>query len=241
MAQPIIRGIQAVGAVSIFYTYNSSDGILTLPSNLIKNSLDISDNRDSDDDVGTIDTSSGVPVTGFRLDGEFLRATQQIASSVMVPLLGGGALALTNNNRSGTLTVNCTRATTPDADYSALSGSNVGIFASDTSDSTTTYYDLVTLAQAQQAQYGGDDVGSTITVEFTFNGRTTQLEFQGCTIATVDPVGLAGNDAVNYNVVINYLNWTITYNLSSSTTGTQTNTSGGESEGESGGESGGDS
>lgn len=205
MAQPIIRGVQAVGAVSIYYAYNGNSGTLSLPNNLIKNGS-----------IASISTGSGgVPVVGFRLDGEFLRATQQIASSVMIPILGGGAIALTNNNRSGTLSINCVKSTTPDtSSFAAYTKDGIGIFASDTTDSSTSYYDLITLAQAQQAQYGGDDAGSTITVEFKFNTMTTKIEFQGCTIANIDPLGLSGNDAVNYNVQINYLNWVISYNAS---------------------------
>ena len=36
MSQPIIRGLQAVGAVDIKYRYNSSDGKMTLPSGIMQ-------------------------------------------------------------------------------------------------------------------------------------------------------------------------------------------------------------
>lgn len=210
MAQPIIRGIQAVGAVDIIYHYNSSDGKLTLPSTIVLNA-----NDGTQADTQEIDTSEGVSVCGFRLDGEFLRAVQQIASSVQIPILGGGAVALTNNNRSGTLNINCTKVSTPNgtknddnplgAMYKPSNSAAIG-----TDDPKA--FDLVFLAQAQQAQKGGDSVGATISVIFEFCGLRTVISFEGCTIATVDPIGLAGNDAVNYNVSINYLNWTIEYN-----------------------------
>lgn len=233
MSQPIIRGIQAVGAVDIKYQYNSSDHKLILPTN----SLRINNGTKTEDK--TIDTSGFIHVAGFRLDGEFLRAVQQIASSVQIPILGGGAIALTNNNRSGSLSINATRVSTPSPGttytgdvydtedptkkiHSAgdlvgtgagtmLRGSGIGPLTTDP------VYDLTFLAQVQQAQAGGDSVGATIQVCFAFCGMYTILQFEGCTIASVDPVGLSGNDAVNYNVQINYLNWTANYSAETET------------------------
>lgn len=214
MSQPIIRGIQAVGAVDILYGYNGNSGLLKLPSDVMK----LGDQADT-----TIDTKGGVPVSGFRLDGEFLRAVQQIASSVQVPILGGGAVALTNNNRSGTLNINCTKTSTPTPDGSngnnpagTMYRPNTGAAIGPNRDGV---YDLVFLAQVQQAQPGGDSEGATIKVLFDFCGLTTTISFEGCTIASVDPVGLAGNDAVNYNVSINYLNWTTEISKSKGTVG----------------------
>lgn len=220
MAQPIIRGIQAVGAVDITYEYNSADHKLSLP-----NTIQIDGSS-----APVIETEGGIPVAGYRLDSEFLRAVQQIASSVQIPILGGGAVALTNNNRSGQLSINCTKVSTPAAaetydkevrdevtgkiihnagDLVAgsagamVKGNGIGPI------SDGAVYDLVFLAQIQQAQPGGDSVGATLTVDFMFCGLHTTIQFQGCTIANVDPLGLAGNDAANYNVQINYLNWTM--------------------------------
>lgn len=214
MSQPIIRGIQAVGAVDILYGYNGNGGLLTLPADVMK----LGDQAST-----SIDTKGGVPVAGFRLDGEFLRAVQQIASSVQVPILGGGAVALTNNNRSGTLNINCTKTSTPTPDDSngqnpsgTMYRPNTGAAIGPNRDGV---YDLVFLAQVQQAQPGGDSEGATIKVLFDFCGLTTTISFEGCTIAGVDPVGLAGNDAVNYNVSINYLNWTIETSKSKGTVG----------------------
>lgn len=193
--QPIIRGIQAVGGVDILYRYNSKDNKLKLPTPFHAGT-----------EVGEIDTSQGISIAGFRLDGEFLRAVQQIASSVVIPILGGGGVALTNNNRTGTLNINATRVSTPDLSKDGggqmLRGTGFGPAAADTK-----VYDLTFIAQVQQGQDGGDSVGATIAVCFDFCGKTTIIQFDGCTIASVDPVGLSGNDAVNYNVSINYLNW----------------------------------
>ena len=211
MSQPIIRGIQAVGAVDIKYRYNGNNGVLEIPSGIMKLGDGVS--------VTEIDTSTGVPVAGFRLDGEFLRAVQQIATSVQVPILGGGAVALTNNNRSGTLTINATRVSTPDntkdGNGSMYKPSNLGLGPV----GDTKVYDIVLLAQLQQAQAKGDSEGSTIQVIFRFCGLYTIVTFEGCTIASVDPLGLSGNDAVNYNVQINYLNWAINYSADGETDG----------------------
>lgn len=210
MAQPIIRGVQAVGAVDIIYHYNSPDGKLVLPSTIRLNK-----NDGTSQETQVIDTSTGVSVCGFRLDGEFLRAVQQIASSVQIPILGGGAVALTNNNRSGTLNINCTKVSTPNGSASddnplgaMYKPANSAAIGSDDPKA----YDLVFLAQAQQAQKGGDSVGATLSVIFEFCGLRTVISFEGCTIVTVDPIALAGNDTPGYGVSINYLNWTVEYN-----------------------------
>ena len=205
MAQPIIRGIQAVGAVDIKYGYNGNGGVMKLPTDVMKLGALAS---------AEINTTGGVNVSGFRLDSEFLRAVQQIASSVQIPILGGGAVALTNNNRSGTLSINCTKTSTPSPVEAQGAGNKIGGMYKPTggaaigplTDAPT--FDLVFLAQVQQAQPGGDSEGATIKVIFDFCGLTTTISFEGCTVAGVDPIGLAGNDAVNYNVSFNYLNWT---------------------------------
>lgn len=203
MSQPIIRGIQAVGAVDITYTYNGKDNTLNLPDTI----------QIAGQSGGIV--AKDIPISGFRLDGEFLRAVQQIASSVQIPILGGGAIALTNNNRSGTLNINATRVSTPQSAKdntsnpygSMLKGTGVGPL-------NDTAYDLTLIAQIQQAQPGGDSIGATIDVAFTFNNLVTTITFEGCTIASVDPVGLSGNDASNYNISINYLNWLVNHSAS---------------------------
>lgn len=215
--QPIIRGIQAVGSIGITYIYNSTDGELPIPKSI----------KFGSSSPNSIATKNGLPVAGFRLDSEFLRANPQIASSFVIPILGGGGIALTNNNRTGQLTMVCPKVSTPvpsnastvtDAEGKSVSTKSTGVGSIYTPGSNAigvvgggAYYDMVTLAQIQQAQEGGDSEGSTITISFKFCGLLTQLTFEGCTVATVDPIGLAGNDTVNYNVVFNYLNWSVEY------------------------------
>jgi len=222
--QPIIRGIQNVGSVQILYRYNKlKDGSTTeyelpLPaSNAIK--------LPGTAATKAIDCSTkGIPIAGFRLDSEFLRANPQIASSFVIPILGGGGVALTNNNRTGTLNLVCARVCAPRHTGSEdttkvgamisdgqFGGNGIGVLSKED------YWDMVTLAQLQQAQDGGDSYGATISIIFKFCGVTTTATFEGCTIATVDPLGLAGNDAVNYGIAVNYLNWRLEYASDNST------------------------
>lgn len=214
--QPIIRGIQAVGSVQLKYFYNTTSGDLPIPNCMKFGSIS--------GDAAKIATANGIQIAGFRLDSEFLRANPQIASSFVIPILGGGGVALTNNNRTGTLNLVCTKVSTPNTTAGAApemlasmhtpTGSAIGVKRG-TKNATTPYYDMVTIAQIQQGQDGGDSVGSTILIGFEFCEQLTLLQFEGCTIATVDPIGLAGNDAVNYNIVINYLNWQVSYGATS--------------------------
>jgi hypothetical protein len=196
--QPVVEGIQAVGSVGITYQYNSSDHVLDIPV-----SFELGGTKG-----GQIETKTPLNLAGFRLDSEFLRASPMIATSFMTAILGGGAVALTNNIRAGTFSLNCTKCSSP-----ILSGSDLGGFKASEDGSTTenTYYDFVFIAQCQQARPGGDSVGSTITVSFDFGNVTTELTFNSCTIASVDPVAIAGNDLPNYNVSVNYLRWSAAY------------------------------
>jgi hypothetical protein len=202
MAQPLIRGIQAVGNVDIFYEYNS--GVLNVPPKW----------GETNGDAVPIRTDAqpgGVRVAGIRLDSEFMRAAQQIASSYVIPLLGGGGLALTNNNRTGTLSINCTRSSSPDAEtdmrMTGRNNVNSTFGAGISSANNDPYYDMSLLAQYQQGQAGGDSWGATITIVFDFNGMGIRLQFLGCTVASVAPLVLTGNDAANYTVEYNYLDW----------------------------------
>lgn len=208
--QPIITGIQAVGSVSIKYRYNTSDGVLKFNSSV----FGISDGSKTVESIPTLGSGDGVECTGFRLDSQFLDANPQLASSFMIPMLGGGAIALTNNNRSGTLSINTTKVSLPDAGNDGsipnINTSSDGYQATGVQ-GTGKYYDLTTLLQAQQSVSGGDSVGSTLTIRFSFGGKSVTFQFLGCTVASIKPLALSGNDAVDYGAAINYLNWTVNY------------------------------
>lgn len=143
------HAVQAVGPATITYTHESVNG--------------------------------GSPVTfqGFKLQSQFLDAENVVDNSVIIPILGGGSIQLTNNNLSGTITFVCTRV----------------------SDKVTDG-DIVTIAQAQVRT--ADSVGATIDISFPFNGVIFKLSFYKCTVKRVPPIKLAGNDAPDYSVQFNY-------------------------------------
>lgn len=148
------HAVQAVGDVTITYTHDLVNG--------------------------------GDPITmqGFKLASQFLNSEQVVDNSVIIPILGGGSLQLTNTNLSGTITFNCTRVS-PDA----------------------TEGDIVSIAQAQQKI--ADSLGATIVVSFGWNGAVFQITFHKCTVKRCPPILLAGNDAPDYSVQFNYGTWEV--------------------------------
>jgi len=133
--------------------------------------------------IGTPPATS-ITLQGYKLQSSFLDAESIVDNSVLIPILGGGSVQLTNNNLSGTLTFNCTRVS--DA---VMDG------------------DIVTIAQAQIAL--ADSTGATIVVSWPFNGKTFKITFLKCTVKRVPPVKLAGNDAPDYSVQFNYGTYTV--------------------------------
>lgn len=125
--------------------------------------------------------NGGDPVTfqGFKLQSQFLDGESAVDNSVIIPILGGGSIQLTNNNLSGTITFNCTRVSNKTSDG-----------------------DIVTIAQAQV--HLADSLGATITVSWPFNGIIFKVTFYKCTVKKVPSVKLAGNDAPDYAVQYNY-------------------------------------
>lgn len=125
-----------------------------------------------------------IAIQGFKLSSQFLGAEQVVDNSVIIPILGGGSIQLTNTNKSGTLTFNCTRVS-PDV----------------------TQGDIVSIAQAQQEV--ADSIGATIAISFGFNGAVFTITFYKCTVKRCPPILLAGNDAPDYSVQFNYGYWSI--------------------------------
>lgn len=214
MSQPIARGIQAAGAVNVWYRYNGPGGLLPVPS-----TIKIQDKDGAR--VTQIDTSARIRLCGFLLDQDFLKANPQVASSAVFPVLGGGGVAVTNNNRTGQLVLVCTKVSTPRTESGAMAPMEEvegadgkyydGIGITPDGDYKNSY-DATLISQIQQAQLGGgDSYGATICVEFMFNGRKTSLEFQGCTVSSVEPITLSGIRPGTYPIAWNYLNWGATY------------------------------
>lgn len=181
--------IQAVGSMSILYKYNSP----------------------SEDDMYP---GSGkiCALGGFKLNAEFISTAQTVPNSVLVPLLGGGSVQLTNDNKSGTITFAVTRIGVIDQNNNNslgvdTSGNLVEIAPSDAGSAGTQGVDLVDLALKQIARQGIESYGATITGSCSFNGVVMSINFEGCTVVSCEPLRLAGNDVPTYNVVFNYHQW----------------------------------
>ena len=127
---------------------------------------------------------TAVPLTGFKLNSNYLDTQQAIDNSFIIPLLNGGSIQITNDNTCGSIVISAIRTAT-----NLESG------------------DVVAIASAQRKVAGGDSVGATITVTFSFNGVQYSIKFFNCTVAQCKPLTLAGNDAPDYSVRFNYSHW----------------------------------
>ena len=127
---------------------------------------------------------TAVPLTGFKLNSNYLDTQQAIDNSFIIPLLNGGSIQITNDNTCGSIVIAAIRTATK-----LVSG------------------DVVALASAQRKVAGGDSIGATITVTFSFNSVQYSIKFFNCTVAQCKPLTLAGNDAPDYSVRFNYSHW----------------------------------
>jgi hypothetical protein len=120
-----------------------------------------------------------IALTGFKLEGQFLNTEQLLDNSKVVPLLSGDTISITNTNRSGSITFNCTRAS-----------------------GTLANGDIV--AVANKLQELGDNSGGTLTVSYGFNGAVFKVTFFSVTVRSAPPLLMAGNDVPDYAVRFNY-------------------------------------
>ena len=138
--------------------------------------------------IGTTDlkANTAVTLTGFKLNDQFIDTAQALQNSVLIPLLNGGSIQLTNANKAGSITFNVIRI-----------GANLN--------TDTNVCDITAIADAQRSS--GDSVGATITVAWQFNGLSYSIKFEKCTVVDTPPLKLAGNDAPSYSVTFNYATW----------------------------------
>lgn len=139
-------------------------------------------------------------VGNFKLQTQYVDTKQTIPNSVVVPLLAGGAISLTNTQKAGTLTFSAVRCKKVNAYATATAAE--GVFPVDLGSA-----DIVTLASLQVES--NDSTGATIAFSLVFNGVVLNIIFEKCTVNTVTPLRLAGNDVPTYEVSFNYTNWTL--------------------------------
>ena len=156
--------VQATGESTISYTY---------PKDLLIG-------------TDTLKAKTAVTLTGFKLNSQFVDTAQALQNSVLIPLLNGGSIQLTNANKAGSITFSVIRV-----------GANL--------DSANNKCDITAIADAQRNM--GDSVGATLTVTWNFDGKTYSIKFEKCTVVDTPPLKLAGNDAPDYSVTFNYATW----------------------------------
>lgn len=132
----------------------------------------------------TLAANTAVPLTGFKLNSNYLDTQQAMDNSYIIPLLNGGSIQITNDNTCGSIMINAIRTAT-----------------------ALTSGDVVALASAQRKVSGGDSIGADIIVSFSFNGVSYKVQFFNCTVAQCKPLTLAGNDAPDYQVRFNFSHW----------------------------------
>lgn len=156
--------VQNAGAASITYSY---------PKDLV-----------GPGDGNTLKGGTSVPLTGFKLNSNYMDSQQAMDNSFIIPLLNGGSIQITNDNTCGSLTITAIRT-------AVLLSSG----------------DVVAIASAQRKVSGGDSIGADIIVSFSFNNVQYKVKFYNCTVAQCKPLTLAGNDAPDYQVRFNFSHW----------------------------------
>jgi len=116
-----------------------------------------------------------IPLVGFKLEGEIVRAEQIIDSAKLVALIGGLAIALTNTIMAGTL-----RWTVVPTTWDPAKGDIVAI--------------------SQLLKWAGDNAGGTLRISWGQNGRTVYRNLTGVVVKRCDDIALAGNDIPDYRV-----------------------------------------
>lgn len=125
------------------------------------------------------DLKSGVYLTGFKLEEVLIRTEGMIQNAKLIPLLNGDTMTLTNSNKSGIMTIACTRT---------AAGIKGG--------------DLVSIADFIRSQ--GDSSGGELTVSWTRNGADKSLAFKTVCVQDCPPLQYAGNDLPSYGVKLTY-------------------------------------
>lgn len=156
-----IHGVECVGRVSFLYKHPILDALAT----------------SNPEAYGKI--KNGVYLTGFKLEDVLIRTEGMIANAKLVPLLNGDTMTLTNANKSGVMTIACTRTA------AGIAGG-----------------DLVAVADFIRSQ--GDSSGGELIVSWTRNGEDKQITFKAVCVQDCPPLQYAGNDLPSYGVKLTY-------------------------------------
>lgn len=159
--QEAVHGVECVGRVSFLFKHPILDALAK------KNAKDYSG------------LSGGVYLTGFKLEDVAIRTAGMMANAKLIPMLNGDTMTLTNSNKSGTLTIACTRT---------AAGIKGG--------------DLVAIADFVRSQ--GDSSGGTLEVFWTRNGAAKKVTFKKVCVQDCPPLQYAGNDLPSYDVKLTY-------------------------------------
>jgi len=125
---------------------------------------------------------TAISLQGFKQDQQFFDSIQIMDNSKVIALVGGSTATLTNAVKAGTFTFNCVRISTD-----ILQG------------------DVVLIALTLQSL--ADSTGGLLRITYGLNGGTEAITYTQCTLKTVPPLKLAGNDLPDYPVVFNYGNY----------------------------------
>lgn len=155
-----VHGVECVGRVSFYYEHPLLSALATANTEYeaVKN---------------------GVYLTGFKLEDVLIRSEGMLQNAKLIPLLNGDTMTLTNSNKSGVLTIACTRTA------AGIAGG-----------------DLVSIADFIRSQ--GDSSGGTLTVSWTRNGAAKSLKFKAVCVQDCPPIQYAGNDLPSYGVKLTY-------------------------------------
>lgn len=123
--------------------------------------------------------AGGVYLTGFKLEDVAINTSSMLANAKLIPMLNGDTMTLTNSNKSGTMTISCTRTA------AGIAGG-----------------DLVSIADFIRSQ--GDSTGGTLEVSWTRNSEPKKITFQKVCIQDCPPIMYAGNDLPSYGVKLTY-------------------------------------
>lgn len=157
--QEAVHGVECVGRVSFLFTHPILEALAKK--------------------TGYDGLAGGVYLTGFKLEDVAIRTAGMMANAKLIPMLNGDTMTLTNSNKSGTLTIACTRT---------AAGIKGG--------------DLVAIADFVRSQ--GDSSGGSLEVSWTRNGEQKKITFKKVCVQDCPPLQYAGNDLPSYDVKLTY-------------------------------------